>query len=175
MFAHTRCLDERGNLVLDLGDTVRKMKQDFGVEQVLAWHAMAGYWAGVEPTAPEMAPFDPRVTELLAPKGIREVDPEVGRPDGNLARLCSLFADACWVRRNTRCLSRHTAHRDRSFRSSMFPQTNNHPFVHGRGVSKGMSEINVGEQQSDTSTNVSNLSLPSPFTCSIGPPPANLG
>lgn len=73
----SRKFDEEGRLLLDLGDTVAKMKRDFGVDQVLAWHAMTGYWAGVEPEAPEMAPFEPRVTKLLAPKGIREVDPEV--------------------------------------------------------------------------------------------------
>ena len=75
-----RRFDKEGRLVLDLGDTVKRMKEDFGVDQVLAWHAMAGYWAGVEPEAPEMAAFDPRVTALSAPKGVREVDPEVGRP-----------------------------------------------------------------------------------------------
>lgn len=73
----SRRFDEEGRLLLDLGDTVAKMKRDFGVDQVLAWHAMVGYWAGVEPEAPEMAPFEPRATKLLAPKGIREVDPEV--------------------------------------------------------------------------------------------------
>lgn len=64
-------------MVLDLGDTVAKMKRDFGVDQVLAWHAMSGYWAGVQPDAPEMAPFGPHVTKLLVPEGVREVDPEV--------------------------------------------------------------------------------------------------
>lgn len=72
-----RRFDDKGNVVLDLGDTVGKMKQDFGVEQVFAWHAMSGYWAGVEPEAPEMTPFDPQLKKLLAPKGIRKVDPEV--------------------------------------------------------------------------------------------------
>ncbi|CAN0114655.1 unnamed protein product [Ectocarpus sp. 12 AP-2014] len=69
--------DEKGKLLLDLGDTVGKMKRDFGVERVLAWHAMTGYWAGVEPEASEMVPFEPIVAKLLAPEGIREVDPEM--------------------------------------------------------------------------------------------------
>lgn len=77
MCVQSRRFDEEGRPILDLGDTVKKMKKDFGVDQVLAWHAMAGYWAGVEPEAPEMAAFDAHVTELSAPKGIREVDPEV--------------------------------------------------------------------------------------------------
>ncbi|CBN77415.1 Alpha-galactosidase, family GH36 [Ectocarpus siliculosus] len=72
-----RRFDEKGKLLLDLGDTVGKMKRDFGVERVLAWHAMAGYWAGVEPEASEMVPFDPLVAKLLAPEGIQEVDPEM--------------------------------------------------------------------------------------------------
>ncbi|CAN0361930.1 unnamed protein product, partial [Ectocarpus sp. 13 AM-2016] len=62
--------DEKGKLLLDLGDTVGKMKRDFGVERVLAWHAMTGYWAGVEPEASEMVPFEPIVAKLLAPEGI---------------------------------------------------------------------------------------------------------
>ncbi|CAM9672683.1 unnamed protein product, partial [Laminaria digitata] len=72
-----RRLDEGGKLVLELGDTVGKMKRNFGVDKVLAWHAMAGYWAGVEPEATEMACFEPRVTKLVAPKGIREADPKM--------------------------------------------------------------------------------------------------
>ena len=63
--------------MLDLGDTVGKMKKNFGVDKVLAWHAMSGYWAGVEPTAEGMAPFQPRPTHLIAPEGIQEVDPKV--------------------------------------------------------------------------------------------------
>lgn len=65
--------------MLDLGDTVGKMKGDFGVKEVLAWHAMAGYWAGVEPTAAEMDQFDPSLANLVAPAGIRDADPEVRR------------------------------------------------------------------------------------------------
>lgn len=75
---HGRRFDDTGKIVLDVGDTVKKMKREFGVDQVLAWHAMSGYWAGVEPEAAEMAPFDSRITKLRAPKGIRKVDPEVG-------------------------------------------------------------------------------------------------
>lgn len=72
-----RRFDDKGKVVLDLGETVGTMKRDFGVHQVLAWHAMTGYWAGVEPEAEEMAPFDPVVVKLFAPEGIRKVDPEV--------------------------------------------------------------------------------------------------
>ena len=78
-FLARRRFDEEGKLVLELGDTVGQMKRKFGVDKVLAWHAMAGYWAGVEPEAEEMASFEPRVTKLLAPKGIREADPKVRR------------------------------------------------------------------------------------------------
>lgn len=74
-----RHLDEEGKVVLDLGDTVRKMKTDFGVEQVLTWHAVVGYWAGVAPEAGGMQAFNPFFTRLLAPEGIRRVDPQVRR------------------------------------------------------------------------------------------------
>lgn len=64
-------------MLLDLGDTVAKMKNDFGVENVLTWHAMAGYWAGVAPEAEEMQSFEPFLAHLVAPEGIQQVDPEV--------------------------------------------------------------------------------------------------
>lgn len=64
-------------MLLDLGDTVAKMKNDFGVEDVMTWHAMAGYWAGVAPEAEEMQRFEPFIEELVAPEGIQQVDPQV--------------------------------------------------------------------------------------------------
>ena len=86
--AHTRRrFDEEGKLVLELGDTVGEIKRTFGVDKVLAWHAMAGYWAGVEPEAEEMSCFEPRVTKLLAPRGIREADPKVRGARGYTARI----------------------------------------------------------------------------------------
>lgn len=74
-----RRADDEGKVVLDLGDTVSRMKSEYGVAQVLTWHAMTGYWAGVEPEADEIRPFQPFVAKLLAPEGIRKVDPEVRR------------------------------------------------------------------------------------------------
>lgn len=76
-----RRFDREGEIVLDLGDTVRKMKREFGVHKVLTWHAMSGYWAGVDPEARGMAPFEPRRAHLLAPEGVRKVDPEVSSND----------------------------------------------------------------------------------------------
>lgn len=83
--------------MLDLGDTVRKMKREFGVDKVLAWHAMSGYWAGVDPEARGMAPFEPRRAHMLAPEGVREVDPEVSSDDIQehlpVAHLCDCQED----------------------------------------------------------------------------------
>lgn len=76
-YPEARRFDDEGRLILDLGDTIRRIKSEFGIEQVLAWHAMVGYWAGVEPEASEMGAFGAFITKLLAPKGIRQVDPKV--------------------------------------------------------------------------------------------------
>lgn len=151
VLGYIRRLDEEGKLVLDLGDTVRKMKRDFGVEQVLAWHAMTGYWAGVESTAPEMAPFDPHLTELLAPKGIREVDPEVGPPGAILAQSFCLFALARLSGKhlrpqNYRTLSRHTAHRCCSLHRSIFRPTPRHLWCVGLVVVYPGSERSIGKE-----------------------------
>lgn len=54
-----------------------KMKKKYGVEDVLTWHAMTGYWAGVESDAEELQRFHPFVAKLVAPEGIQTVDPEV--------------------------------------------------------------------------------------------------
>ena len=35
-----------------LGSTVNMAKQEFGISTVLAWHAMTGYWGGVDPAFP---------------------------------------------------------------------------------------------------------------------------
>jgi raffinose synthase len=35
----------------DLSDCIREAKQSFGVETFLVWHAMVGYWGGVDPAA----------------------------------------------------------------------------------------------------------------------------
>lgn len=64
-------------MLLDLGDTVAKIKSEYEVENVLTWHAMAGYWAGVEPDAEELQGFQPFAAKLVAPEGIQNVDPEV--------------------------------------------------------------------------------------------------
>lgn len=34
----------------DLGELVKKAKEDFGVKQVGVWHTIQGYWCGVEPS-----------------------------------------------------------------------------------------------------------------------------
>ncbi|CAM9194986.1 unnamed protein product, partial [Phaeothamnion confervicola] len=60
---------------LSLAVTVAHLKGVLGVEAVLLWHAFGGYWAGVDPTAPEMVTYRPEPTHCVAPPGINEVDP----------------------------------------------------------------------------------------------------
>ncbi|CAM9346044.1 unnamed protein product [Discosporangium mesarthrocarpum] len=72
-----RTVSDDGHVSLELGDTVRRIKEDFQVETVISWHAMAGYWAGVEPEAHQLARFQPYLSKLQAPLGIQEVDKEI--------------------------------------------------------------------------------------------------
>ncbi|GAB4818384.1 hypothetical protein N2152v2_005430 [Parachlorella kessleri] len=58
----------------DLAAVVRDIKQQFGVQYVLCWHALAGYWAGVAPTA-SMEKYHPKVYYARANPTLLEVDP----------------------------------------------------------------------------------------------------
>ncbi|CAM9329467.1 unnamed protein product, partial [Laminaria digitata] len=61
----------------DLSRTVSKAKKEFGIDYFLVWHAIAGYWAGVDLDSPELLKYKPRRAVLNAPPGIVEVDPDM--------------------------------------------------------------------------------------------------
>lgn len=44
---------------LSLASMVSQLRSELGIRTVYAWHALGGYWSGVSPIAPEMAPLEP--------------------------------------------------------------------------------------------------------------------
>lgn len=58
-----------------LSETIKKAKEEFGVEKFFVWHAVMGYWGGVETTAPKMQKYFPRLSEAIHPIGIKLLNP----------------------------------------------------------------------------------------------------
>lgn len=61
----------------NLGETVKAAKEEYGVEHFLVWHAVHGYWQGVDANKPELQKFKPKWTHLRIPSAIAGVDPEM--------------------------------------------------------------------------------------------------
>jgi len=77
--ANKRFRHQKDGQAVEMGDMVRAIKQDFGIHKVFAWHAMAGYWAGVSTDAPDMQKYGPYRNRNMATKGVSIVDPEMQR------------------------------------------------------------------------------------------------
>ena len=52
-----------------------QLKANHELTYVYAWHALAAYWAGINPQAPAMAPYEPLLHWPRPSEGILEVDP----------------------------------------------------------------------------------------------------
>ncbi|CAN0263343.1 unnamed protein product, partial [Ectocarpus sp. 4 AP-2014] len=61
----------------DLSRTVKRAQEEFGIDYFLVWHAIAGYWAGVDLDSPDLVKYKPRRALLNRPPGIVEVDPDM--------------------------------------------------------------------------------------------------
>jgi raffinose synthase len=61
----------------DLSKTVTKAKTEFGIDYFFVWHAITGYWAGVDLDSPHLNKYSPRRARLNAPPGIIEIDPDM--------------------------------------------------------------------------------------------------
>lgn len=44
---------------VQLGTLVRELKSDYGLQYTYCWHALTGYWLGVDPYSPGMQRFGP--------------------------------------------------------------------------------------------------------------------
>ncbi|KAL6652516.1 hypothetical protein ACP70R_011441 [Stipagrostis hirtigluma subsp. patula] len=51
----------KGEACKDLGDLVKKIKEEHGVKYVYVWHALLGYWGGVLATSDPMKKYNPKL------------------------------------------------------------------------------------------------------------------
>lgn len=58
----------------DLTETIARAKA-FGVEKFFVWHAVLGYWGGVDPKAPKMQKYRPYYSKAVHTDEIRQVNP----------------------------------------------------------------------------------------------------
>ena len=58
----------------DLTETIAQAKA-FGVEKFFVWHAVLGYWGGVDPKAPKMQKYRPYYSKAVHTDEIRKVNP----------------------------------------------------------------------------------------------------
>ncbi|CAM9389758.1 unnamed protein product [Chrysoparadoxa australica] len=72
-----------------LRDTVAQVKAEHGIETFMVWHAVGGYWHGVDAAHPDLQRFRPQWQSLFIPPSIVSVDPEMKL----VARVCKLFLD----------------------------------------------------------------------------------
>ena len=80
------CVNNKFNC--DLKETVRMAKEDFGVKQFYVWHALLGYWGGLEPSSPDMKKygvklFKKRYTEQLRTATNSTLEEILGVPDSD--------------------------------------------------------------------------------------------
>ena len=59
-----------------LSETVQMAKNDYGVKKFFVWHAVMGYWGGVDTNAHEMQKYRPQLSSAVHTDGIKENNPE---------------------------------------------------------------------------------------------------
>ena len=57
-----------------LKETVEAAKS-YGVEEFFVWHAILGYWGGIDPTSPVMAKYGPTLSKAVHTQEIKETNP----------------------------------------------------------------------------------------------------
>ncbi|CAG9463651.1 unnamed protein product [Pedinophyceae sp. YPF-701] len=70
----------RAKDAVGLAGLAQMLKRDFGVKEVWVWHAIMGYWGGVDPETPEAreALGEVELTYGEVPRGLDEVEPNIG-------------------------------------------------------------------------------------------------
>jgi len=58
----------------DLKQTVDATKK-YGVEKFFVWHAICGYWGGLDPNAAAMKKYDPVLSQAVHTEGVRALNP----------------------------------------------------------------------------------------------------
>ena len=60
----------------NLRNVAKEVKRNFGVEKFFVWHAVMGYWGGVDTTSVEMKKYLPRLSRGVHTQEIKAVNPE---------------------------------------------------------------------------------------------------
>ncbi|CAH9062797.1 unnamed protein product [Cuscuta europaea] len=60
-----------------LKQVVGQVKQQFGVKYVYVWHAMAGYWGGVQPAGPGMEHYETALAYPVQSPGVLRNQPDI--------------------------------------------------------------------------------------------------
>ena len=58
-----------------LSETVNMAKNEYGVKKFFVWHAVMGYWGGVDTNAPEIQKYRPQLSSAVHTEGIKENNP----------------------------------------------------------------------------------------------------
>jgi raffinose synthase len=75
-----------------LGKTVKLAKEKYGVDNFLVWHAVQGYWQGVDADHPGLQRFKPEWRHMVVPPGVSHIDPEMRLVQRISSTLVSTFA-----------------------------------------------------------------------------------
>ena len=59
-----------------LSNTVSRVKDEFGIDKFFVWHAVMGYWGGVDTDSPDMQKYKPSLSVAEHPQEIKEVNPK---------------------------------------------------------------------------------------------------
>lgn len=58
-------LSANGKFKNDLSETVAMTKNEYDVKKFFVWHAMLGYWGGLEPTSSEMKKYNVKMKKRI--------------------------------------------------------------------------------------------------------------
>ncbi len=54
-----------------------EIKKEYGVENIFVWHALIGYWNGVDVNSKTMQSFNPERKSIIHPVGLKTDDPDI--------------------------------------------------------------------------------------------------
>ncbi|KAF1871134.1 hypothetical protein Lal_00020868 [Lupinus albus] len=60
---------DSGSGYVDLHDFITTIKQKYGLKYVYMWHALIGYWGGLNPLSDELSKYNPKFTSVVQSPG----------------------------------------------------------------------------------------------------------
>jgi len=61
----------------NLHETINEAKEKYGVERFFVWHAVGGYWGGVDVNSPDMQKYNPTISNAKHTHELKEVSPKL--------------------------------------------------------------------------------------------------